>query len=534
MTPDLQVLAEPLANPLNPNAAQDLSAQLGSAQGGSAQAELEAAVPLLRWASPSLAPLLTRRAKIVCTIGPACSHESMLRAMLLHGMNVARFNFSHGGPELQAEAIARLRRVSEELQQPVSILQDLQGPKIRTGKVAYADTRLVPGAKFTITTRAVEGDERIVSTTYPALPSDCEPGDTILLDDGLIELRVEHVTPEDVICLVVDGGVLKSNKGINLPGVKVSAPALSAKDRHDVEWGLDNGVDYVALSFVRRPEDVIELRELIDAKNSPAKIISKLEKPEAIDNLDEIIDLSDGVMVARGDLGVEMKPQDVPMLQKKIIARANAREKIVITATQMLESMTTTQRPTRAEASDVANAVLDGTDALMLSGETASGQFPLEALRMMSAIIEKVEAETAGGWAGRRRGRDESCDITGAVCEAAAHAAAALGARAIACFTESGSTALRLAKFRPPVPILACTMNTDVARRLQLAWGVHPILIGPCDATDSLIEGTDALLISLGVARPGDIVVVTLGAPIAAMGSTNLLKIHRIGHADIR
>lgn len=525
-----QVLAEP-ANPINPNAAQ---AALAPAELSSAALASAEQAPLLLCPVPSMAPQLLRRAKIVCTIGPSCSHESMMRAMLLHGMNVARFNFSHGGPELQSEAIARLRAVSQQMGLPVAILQDLQGPKIRTGKVAYADTRLVPGAKFTITTRAVEGDERMVSTTYPALPSDCEVGDTILLDDGLIELRVEHVTPSDVICSVVDGGVLKSNKGINLPGVKVSAPALSAKDRHDVEWGLDNGVDYVALSFVRKPEDVLELRELINARSSGAKIIAKLEKPEAIDNLDQIIDLSDGVMVARGDLGVEMKPQDVPMLQKRIIQRANAREKIVITATQMLESMTTTQRPTRAEASDVANAVLDGTDALMLSGETASGQFPLEALRMMSAIIEKVEAETDDGWAGRRRGRDETSDVTGAVCEAAAHAAAALKATAIVCFTESGSTARRLAKFRPPVPIVACTIHQDVARSLQLAWGVHSVLVQPREATDALIEGTDALLISLGVGRPGDIVVVTLGAPIAAMGSTNLLKIHRIGHADIR
>ena len=515
-----QVLAEP-PNPINPNASQDDVASNGEA-------------PLLLAPVPPLTPQLERRAKIVCTIGPACSHDSMLRAMLLHGMNVARFNFSHGGPELQADAISRLRRISLELGQPVAILQDLQGPKIRTGKVAYADTKLVAGARFTITTREVEGDERIVSTTYPPLPSDCEVGDTILLDDGLIALRVDHVTPEDVICTVVDGGVIKSNKGINLPGVKVSAPALSAKDRHDVDWGLDNGVDYVALSFVRRAEDVLELRELINAKNSSAKIIAKLEKPEAIDNLDEIIDLSDGVMVARGDLGVEMKPQDVPLLQKKIIQRANEREKIVITATQMLESMTTTQRPTRAEASDVANAVLDGTDALMLSGETAGGQFPLEALKMMSAIIETVESETDDGWAGRRRVHGEVADVTGAICEAAAHAAAALKAKAIVCFTESGSTALRLAKFRPPVPILACTIHEHIARGLQLAWGVHPVLIQPREETDALIEGTDEMLIALGVARAGDIVVVTLGAPIAAMGSTNLLKIHRIGQADIR
>jgi pyruvate kinase len=481
-----------------------------------------------------LTPMLERRAKIICTIGPSTRHESAMRAMLLHGMNVARFNFSHGGPNDQAEHIACLRRVSQEIGQPVAILQDLQGPKIRTGKVAYADAKLVVGATLTITTRPVEGDERIVSTTYPALPRDCRRGDTILLDDGLIALRVETVTDTDVVCTVTDGGILKSNKGINLPGVDVSAPALSEKDRHDVEWGLENGVDYVALSFVRRPEDVSELRALIDAKGSPAKIIAKLEKPEAMDNLEAIIDVSDGVMVARGDLGVEMRPEDVPMLQKKIIRVANEREKIVITATQMLESMTTTQRPTRAEASDVANAVLDGTDALMLSGETAAGQYPLETLRMMSAIIDKVENETNDGWYARRRERGEVCDITGAVCEAAAHAAAALGAKAIVCFTESGTTAIRLSKFRPPVPIVACAIDEGVTRRLQLAWGVHPVLIERRASTDELIEQTDDLLLSLGVAAPDDIVVVTLGAPITAMGSTNLMKIHRIGHADIR
>ena len=484
-------------------------------------------------AATTLQPMLTRRAKIVCTIGPASRHESMMRAMLLHGMNVARFNFSHGGPNSQAEHIERLRRVSREIGQPVAILQDLQGPKIRTGPVEYADTQLVIGAKFTLTTRPVPGDERQVSTTYQALPRDCRRGDTILLDDGLIALQVERVDDTDVVCTVTDGGVLKANKGINLPGVAVSAPALSEKDRHDVDWGLENGVDFVALSFVRRPEDVLELRNLIDEKGSTALIISKLEKPEAIDNLHEIIELSDGVMVARGDLGVEMKPQDVPLLQKKIIREANAANKIVITATQMLESMTTQQRPTRAEASDVANAVLDGTDALMLSGETAAGQYPLETLKMMSAIIEKVEEETDSGWAARRTQRGEECDITGAVCEAAAHASAALQAKAIACFTESGNTALKLAKFRPPVPIIALTIHEHIARRLQLAWGVQPLLIERRESTDELIEQTDTLLESFGEISRGDVVVVTLGAPISHMGSTNLMRVHRIGEVDI-
>ena len=455
-----------------------------------------------------------------------------MRAMLLHGMNVARFNFSHGGPELQAEHIARLRRVSQEIGQPVAILQDLQGPKIRTGPVAYADTQLVIGAKFVLTTRTIPGDERQVSTTYDALPNDCRRGDTILLDDGLIALQVERVTDTDVICTVTDGGVLKSNKGINLPGVAVSSPALTEKDWHDVEWGLENGVDFVALSFVRRPEDVTQLRNLIDAKGSTALIISKLEKPEAIDNLHEIIALSDGVMVARGDLGVEMKPQDVPLLQKKIISAANAANKIVITATQMLESMTTQQRPTRAEASDVANAVLDGTDALMLSGETAAGQYPLETLQMMSAIIEKVEEETDSGWTAQRT--QPGNDTTGAVCEAAAHASAALHAKAIACFTESGNTALKLAKFRPPVPIIALTIHEHIARRLQLAWGVQAMVIERRENTDELIEQTDTLLERFGEISRGDTVVVTLGAPVSHMGSTNLMRVHRIGEAHIR
>jgi pyruvate kinase len=479
-------------------------------------------------------PLSERRAKIICTIGPSSRSPNMMRAMLLHGMDVARFNFSHGGPNLQSEHIANLRRISEEVGRPVAILQDLQGPKIRTGPLECGATNLVIGAKFVITTRPVPGDERQISTTYQALPRDCRRGDTILLDDGLIALFVENVTDTDVICSVTDGGVLKANKGINLPGVAVSAPALSEKDRHDVEWGLENGVDYVALSFVRQAEDIVELRALIDAKSSPARIIAKLEKPEAIDNLDAIIEASDGVMVARGDLGVEMTPQDVPLLQKRIIKAANERDKIVITATQMLESMTTTQRPTRAEASDVANAVLDGTDALMLSGETASGQYPLESLQMMARIITKVESETDDGWQSRRRTREESCDFTGAICESAAHAAAALQAKAIACFTESGGTARRLAKFRPPVPIVAFTLHSEVARKLQLVWGVQPFLIDRQASTDDLIDQTDEILTKIGVAAAGDVVVVTLGAPIALCGSTNTMKLHRIGEADIR
>lgn len=479
-----------------------------------------------------------RRAKIICTIGPASHTPAMMRSMLLNGMNVARFNFSHGGPNTNAPSIAQLRAVGEEIGRPASILQDLCGPKIRTGPMGCGVAELENGALFTLTTRAVEGSQEEVSVTYPALARDCRRGDTILLDDGNIVLNVEDTTDTDVICSVTDGGVLKSNKGINLPGVHISAPALTEKDRHDVEWGVKNGVDFVALSFVRRPEDVQELRAIINAHNSRAQIISKLEKPEAIEQLDAIIEASDGVMVARGDLGVEMPTEFVPLLQKRIIKAANDAGKFVITATQMLESMTVNHRPTRAEASDVANAVLDGTDALMLSGETAAGAYPLESLQTMARIIEHVEQSADDLWYNYRQMRrghnDESGNFTIAICESAAHAAAGLKASAIVCFTETGSTARQLAKFRPPVPIIAFTPDTGVARGLSLAWGVHPHLIERCTTTDEMIIQADEVLTRSGMVARGDIVVVTLGAPVALHGSTNLLKIHRIGEADIK
>ena len=476
----------------------------------------------------------SRRAKIICTIGPASRSHAMMRSMLLNGMDVARFNFSHGGPNVQSEHIANLRAVSEEVGRPVALLQDLQGPKIRTGPLQSGIAALVAGAEFTLTTRNVPGDEVAVSTTYLALPRDCRRGDQILLDDGNLALQVETVSDTDVNCTVTVPGDLKPNKGINLPGVQVSAPALSEKDRHDVEWGIANGLDYVALSFVRRPEDVIELKELIAAQGSKMLVIAKLEKPEAIEQLDAIIAASDGVMVARGDLGVEMATEDVPLLQKQIIAAANAAGKIVITATQMLESMTNNPRPTRAEASDVANAVLDGTDALMLSGETASGQYPLECLLMMERIAEKVEADSLKHHREIRRDPGESIDFTTGVCAAAAHAAAAINARAIVCFTETGGSARRLAKFRPPVPILAFTPHMEVARSLQLVWGVRPYVVERSFNTDEMIVQADQTLTKIGFVSRGDVVIVILGAPVALCGSTNLMKLHRIGEADIR
>ncbi len=477
---------------------------------------------------------ISRRAKIIATIGPSSQSPAMMRALLQSGMDVARFNFSHGGPLVHAAHIENLREVARELGNPLAILQDLQGPKIRTGGLGAGSVELREGSPFTITTRPVAGDEHEVSTTYGALPRDCRRGDSILLDDGNLSLRVESTTETDVQCVVVDGGILKTNKGINLPGVNVSAPALSQKDVHDVEWAISQKLDYVALSFVRRVEDVLALRKIVEGSMSSIKIISKLEKPEAIDNLDEIIRASDGVMVARGDLGVEMQTEDVPLIQKHIIKRANELGKIVITATQMLESMTTNPRPTRAEASDVANAILDGTDAVMLSGETANGAHPIESVQVMSRIVAKIENGTEDGQGGPHHFTFTEDDFASAICQAAAYAAGHLGARAIACFTEMGGTARKIAKFRPPAPVIAFTPHEFVVRQLNLAWGVRGQVISPSLSTDEMIEKADGEMLRSGLVSVGDKIVVILGAPVALCGSTNLMKLHRIGENDVR
>jgi pyruvate kinase len=472
-----------------------------------------------------------RRAKIICTIGPASSSRETMCELLESGMDVARFNFSHGGPEKQSANIEQLRALSREMKLPVALLQDLQGPKIRTGPVAEKEVELHIGQRFILTTRDVEGNAQEVTTTYHALPSDCCEGDSILLDDGLIALCVDEVTDTDVICTVTDGGTLKANKGINLPGVKVSSPALTEKDRADAIWGIANGMDFIALSFVRQADEVRELKQMVRDRGGRSLIIAKLEKPEAIENLDEILHEADGVMVARGDLGVEMDAAKVPLLQKHIIKRANEMNKIVITATQMLESMTNTQRPTRAEASDVANAVLDGTDALMLSGETAAGSYPVDSLQMMANIIHEVEKSTDDGWTGtRRHKRRQIGDFPLAICEAAAHAAAALGARVIVCFSQSGETARLLSKSRPPVPVVAFTPEESVVRQLKLAWGVRPYQVAHSETNEAMVVHADYLLVQSNEAQDGDMIVVTMGSPVSQHGSTNaVMELHRIG-----
>ncbi len=473
-----------------------------------------------------------RRTKIVATIGPASRAPATLRRLSDAGMDVARLNFSHGTHAEHAQVIADLRAVSQDLERPLAILQDLQGPKIRTGTLANGQpVTLRDGARFTITAREVAGDATTVSTTYSDLPNDVHVGDRILLSDGLIELRVTAVAPPDVTCQVVHGGELAEHQGINLPGVAVSAPALTAKDHDDLRFGVAQGVDYIALSFVRRPEDLTAARAaLAEAQGAgarPIPIIAKLEKPEAIERLDEILAAADGVMVARGDLGVELPLEQVPGIQKRIIAAANRLRLPVITATQMLESMISNPRPTRAEVSDVANAILDGTDAVMLSGETAAGRFPVETVQVMARIASETEASgtTAHPVA------QEAVTAAQAISEAARTLADAARVRAIVVFTRSGATAHLISKERPSVPIIAFTPDDAVARCLALWWGIAPKPAHLMETTEALITWVDLQLQVQNLAQRGDTIVILGGMPVARQAKTNFIKLHRIGDA---
>ena len=469
-----------------------------------------------------------RRAKIVCTLGPASNSPEKIGELIDAGMDVVRLNFSHGSHEDHAKVLAHVRAESEKRGRAVAVLLDIQGPKIRVGKFAEGQIELQPGATFTITTdRSVIGDTQRVSTTYAGLPRDVKVGDHVLLDDGYLTLVVTEVSDKEVKTVVVTGGTLKDKKGINLPGVEVSAPAITDKDKVDLEWGLRMGVDYVAVSFVRRPEDVLEARRLVTSDGASIPIIAKIEKPHAVDRLDEIVDASDGIMVARGDLGVEIGPEKVPLIQKRIIERTNAKGKIVITATQMLESMMVQQRPSRAEASDVANAVLDGTDALMLSGETASGKYPVEAVRTMARIIGEIEGSTY-----YRQNLElpqlNMAVSANAIAHAAVIAAREMRIKQIAVVSNSGGAARLMSEYRPEANIVALTTSEVQFRRLALVWGVTPLLIESTATTDELIDRVEGILASRGLANSGDHVVITMGVPVGAGMSTNLLKIHQM------
>jgi pyruvate kinase len=467
-----------------------------------------------------------RRSKIICTLGPASESTEMIERLMRAGMDVARLNFSHGTQAEHARTIALLRRLSGKLARPIAILADLQGPKIRTGALAGGrPVTLRAGQRFTITTASVPGTSERVSTTYKNLPRDVRRGDRILLSDGLIELRVERSRGADVTCKAVNGGVLGEHKGINLPGVKLRVPALTAKDRDDLAFALAHGANYIAVSFVRRAEDVLAAKAAIARAGKDTPVIAKLEKPEAIENLGAILRAADGVMVARGDLGVEMSPERVPVVQKEIIARARDCRRPVITATQMLESMTQNPRPTRAEASDVANAVFDGSDALMLSAETAAGRYPLESVRMMDRIIREAEASISDF---PRPPHTSGLNVAETTAELICHASEELQMKVLAVFTQSGSTARLVSKYRPKPPIIAFSPDQETRRRLSLFWGVLPWTITRVRNTDELAELTEKRLLEERLVRRGDVVGIVAGTPFGTRGTTNFMKFHVI------
>ena len=471
-----------------------------------------------------------KRAKIVCTLGPASVTQEQMERLLTAGMDVARLNFSHGTHQQHTESIARLRAASLRVRKAVGILGDLQGPKIRTGRLVDGAIDLVQGKEFQITTdEAVPGTAEIVSTTYQHLATDVNPGDRILLDDGLLELKVLTTDKKMLIRTeVIHGGVLKNNKGINLPGVALRAEALTPKDREDLLFGIKAGVDFVALSFVRNPADLDLARAAMAEAGKQVPNIAKLEKPEAIARLDAILDKTDGVMVARGDLGVEIPPEEVPSIQKDIIRRCNFRGLPVIVATQMLNSMIDHPRPTRAEASDVANAVFDGADALMLSGETASGKYPIESVEMMERIILSAESSVRSQfpkWGSGDPVRFPS-SLPDTICAAACRSARESGATLIAVFTLTGTTARLLSHYRPQVPIIAFSPNQEVRRRLALLWGVVPRVLEPMQETESMVRRVEEELLSRGLASKGDRVVIVFGAPIGQPGKINSLRLH--------
>lgn len=465
-----------------------------------------------------------RKTKIVATIGPASATAEAITALIKEGMDVARLNFSHSTRREHGKKIKLIRKLAAALDRPIAILQDLAGPKIRVGLIPEPGILLQPGETFILTSRPVVGNRKVVSVSYPDLPKEVKKGDRLLLADGLLELIVLASDGRDIACRVITGGQLTSHKGINLPTGTISAPALTDKDRQDLRFGIKNDVDYVALSFVKTAADIQLVKELIEEAGKDIPVIAKIEKHEAIENLEAIIAIADGIMVARGDLGVEIPPEDVPLLQKMIIQKANYAGKPVITATQMLRSMTDAPRPTRAEAADVANAVLDGTDAVMLSEETASGSYPAEAVAFMHRLV--ITAETGLPYDGFRRPTPE-LDISASVAQASCMLAVNLDAKAIIAHTQSGQTARHIARFRPRQPLIVLTSNRATFQRLALSWGCQPRLIAPPRDTDGMIEAAGRFAGEICQLGKGEIVVITMGHPIGK-GNTNMVRVKKI------
>ncbi len=468
-----------------------------------------------------------RKTKIICTIGPASESEEKLRELMLAGMNVARFNFSHGSHDEHRRKFERIRKLRDELDLPVATMLDTKGPEIRLKDFKEGKVQLEAGQTFTLTSREVEGTKDEVSITYKELTNDCKSGMTILLDDGLIELTVEKVTDTDIVCKVVNGGPVSDKKGVNVPGAELSMPYLSEQDRSDIIFGCEQGFDFVAASFVRTKEDVLDIRKILDENNSHMKIIAKIESTQGIKNLEEILDAADGLMVARGDMGVELPFEEVPIVQKKMIKLSEAAGKYVITATQMLDSMIHHPRPTRAEATDVANAIYDGTTAIMLSGETAAGDYPVEALKTMARIAERTEADI--DYVGRLKKRDYApSDDTTAISHATCNIAAEVNADAIITVSMSGFTASMVSMYKPNCPIIACTTNPTVCRQANLMFGVAPLHIRQEDTTDELFREALSAAKNAGYLKSGDKVVLTAGVPLGIPGRTNMIRIEDI------
>ena len=471
-----------------------------------------------------------RKTKIICTLGPSTDKDGVLRELIANGMNVARFNFSHGSHEEHKGRLDMLKAVRAELNKPVAALLDTKGPEIRLTEFKNGVEMLEAGQTFTLTTRDVEGTKEICSITYKDLPQDVQAGGTIMLDDGLIMLRIEKVTDTDITCTVLNSGKIKTKKGVNVPGVHLSMPYLSQKDREDIIFGIQNGFDFIAASFVRTAQDVYDIRNLLNEYDSNIRIIAKIENREGVNNIDSILSAADAVMVARGDLGVEIDFTELPGIQKNIIDRSFSFGKPIVTATQMLDSMMVNPRPTRAEISDVANAIYDGTSAIMLSGETAAGAYPVEALKTMSAIAERTENEPHYRDERFKDAAHGQISVSDATAHAACLTARDVNAAAIVTVSESGNTARLLSKYRPTQPIIACVMNEQVQRQLSLSWGITSLLMGPAKSTDELIEMSTALAQKNGYLHNGELAVVTAGVPVGVSGTTNMIKIHMVGN----
>ena len=471
-----------------------------------------------------------RKTKIICTLGPSTDKDGVLRELVANGMNVARFNFSHGSHEEHKGRLDNLKAIRAELGKPVAALLDTKGPEIRLKEFKNGVEMLEAGQTFTLTTREVEGTKEICSITYKDLPQDVHEGGTIMLDDGLIKLRITNVTDTDITCEVLNSGKIKNKKGVNVPGVHLSMPYLSQRDRDDIIFGVQQGFDFIAASFVRTAQDVYDIRNLLNEYDSNIRIIAKIENREGVNNIDSILAAADAVMVARGDLGVEIDFTELPGIQKSVIDRSFSFGKPIVTATQMLDSMMVNPRPTRAEISDVANAIYDGTSAIMLSGETAAGAYPVEALKTMSAIAERTENEVHYRDNRLVDASNGQISVSDATAHAACLTAKDVNASAIVTVSESGNTARLLSKYRPTQPIIACVMDEQVQRQLSLSWGITSLLMGPAKSTDELIEMSTALAQKNGYLHNGELAVVTAGVPVGVSGTTNMIKIHMVGN----